>query len=92
MPVLALCLFLLGLVGLILPVLPGIPLLVVAALIFTAGRPGLRRRLKASRLGAPLRRADDWRAKPGEDGLAPFDRAKLRALRGLARVLPKRTR
>ena len=88
MPVVVIVLLLLGVVGLIVPVLPGIPLLVVAALILTAQRPGLRRRMKASRLGSAMRRAEDWRAKPGEDGLSPFDRAKLKTLRGVARVLP----
>lgn len=41
-------LLLLGLVGLVLPLVPGIPLLVVAALMFAANAPGLRRRLLAS--------------------------------------------
>lgn len=48
MTVLATVLLLLGLAGLALPILPGIPLLVVAALLFTAKAPGLRRRLLAS--------------------------------------------
>ena len=92
MPILAFALLLLGLVGLILPLLPGIPLLLAAALIFAANRPGLRRRMKASRLGALARRSDEWRSKVGEDGLAPIDRAKLAALRRVYRVLPKRKR
>ena len=90
MPVVAIVLLLLGLVGLIVPVLPGIPLLVVAALILTAQRPGLRRRMRASRLGSAMRRTDDWRSKAGEDGLSPLDRAKLKTLRGVARVLPRK--
>ena len=48
MTVAATVLLLLGLVGLALPILPGIPLLIVAALLFTANAPGLRRRLLAS--------------------------------------------
>lgn len=44
----AVVLLLLGLLGLILPFVPGIPLLVVAALLFAANAPGLRRRLLAS--------------------------------------------
>ena len=48
MTAIATILLLLGLVGLALPIVPGIPLLVVAGLLFTANSPGLRRRLLAS--------------------------------------------
>lgn len=67
MAVAATVLLLLGLVGLALPVVPGIPLLVVAALLFTANAPGLRRRLLASPklawLGRWRQRLAGWRAQ-----------------------------
>ena len=48
MTIAAVVLLLLGIVGLALPFVPGIPLLVLAALLFTANAPGLRRHLLAS--------------------------------------------
>lgn len=93
MPLLAIALLLLGIVGLIVPILPGLPLLVAAALLFAANAPGLRRRIlraprierMGSRLGRPFH-------TPAADGLTAWQRAKLRMLTGLARVLPKRRR
>lgn len=63
MAVVATLLLLLGIVGLLLPILPGVPLLVLAALLFTANSPGLRRRLLASPRLAFIHR---WRQRlPG---------------------------
>ena len=59
MPALALVLALVGAIGLIVPILPGIPLLILAALLFTANSPGLRRRLLNTPRLAPYRRRLD---------------------------------
>lgn len=75
MKLLAILLLVLGVVGLLLPILPGIPLLLAAALLFTAGSPALRRRL---RLAASLR--FEHLAKARQDALAAWRRCRLRAL------------
>jgi hypothetical protein len=67
-----------GLLGLLLPVLPGIPFLIVAVLLLTRGDGHWRRR--AARWSAPM---DDW----ARDDLRPFDRARLGVLRGVGRTV-----
>ena len=87
--VLASVFLLIGLLGVVIPILPGLPFLVVAALLFTANSPALRSRLRQSlRSRRPFRRGDDWLG-PGGDGLTAFERVKLRTLQGLSALLPK---
>ena len=91
MSVLALLLVGLGAIGLIVPILPGVPLLILAALLFTANSPGLRRRLfNTPRLAPHLRRLDALFAAPGADGLTAWQRAKLKMLSVLRALLPRR--
>lgn len=103
MLVLASVLLLIGLLGIVVPILPGLPFLVAAALLFTANSPGLRRRLLQSlRSRTSFRRVHDLfaarAAEPGRqgddemDGLTASERLKLRALRGARTVLPKSKR
>ena len=93
--VLASVLLLIGLLGIVMPILPGLPFLVAAALLFTANSPGLRRRLThALRSRAPLRRfrhllAGAAEEKDGPAGLTASERIKLGALRGARALLPK---
>ena len=82
MTLLATLLLVLGVVGLLVPILPGIPLLLAAALLFTAGSPALRRRL----LRQPrLQRL----AQAREGGLAAWQRCKLQALVAVRWLLRK---
>lgn len=102
MLVLASVLLLVGLLGIVVPILPGLPFLVAAALLFTANSPGLRRRLLQSlRSRTSFRRVHDlFAARAAEprqgddeaDGLTASERLKLRALRGARTVLPKSKR
>ena len=102
MLVLASVLLLIGLLGIVVPILPGLPFLVAAALLFTANSPGLRRRLMQSlRSRTSFRRVHDFfTAKAAgprhdedvNDGLTASERLKLRALRGARTVLPKSKR
>lgn len=86
MPVLAVVLLLLGAAGLIVPIVPGLPLLGAAALLFAADRPGLRRRILAlPPIARPLRAIRG--EPPDETGLSRWERAKLKALRALARAM-----
>ena len=93
MSALAYLLLVVGAIGLIVPILPGIPLLVLAALLFTAKSPGLRRRLfNTPRLAPHFRRLDALFATPGVDGLTAWERAKLKALSVLGALLPEKRR
>ena len=93
MSALAHLLLVVGAIGLIVPILPGIPLLVLAALLFTANSPGLRRRLfNTPRLAPYFRRLDALFATPGVDGLTVWERTKLKTLSVLAALLPKQRR
>ena len=92
MTLLAFVLLLLGVVGLALPILPGIPFLVVAVLLFTANSPGLRRRLLNTPVLAPIVRRLDALTAPGTDGLTPWQRVKLKTLTTIEAVLPKTRR
>lgn len=91
MSALALVLLAIGAIGLILPILPGIPFLILAALLFTANSPGLRRRLFNTPGLAPyFRRLDALFETPGADGLTAWERIKLKTLSALSALLPKR--
>ena len=96
MSALAYLLLVVGAIGLIVPILPGIPLLVLAALLFTAKSPGLRRRLfNTPRLAPYFRRLDalfKTPATPGVDGLTAWERAKLKTLSVLGALLPRKRR
>ncbi len=93
MSILATAFLLVGIVGVIVPILPGIPFLVVAALLFTANSPGVRRRLMQSpQFGPYFRRINKVFAKPGADGLTSWERAKLKTLSALGALLPKAPR
>ena len=90
MALLAPLLLILGVIGLIVPILPGIPLLILAAMLFTARSPGLRRRLLSSpRLATHFHRFEAIFATPGPDGLTAWQRTKLKALSVLSAILPK---
>lgn len=95
--ILASALLLIGLLGIVVPVLPGLPFLVAAALLFTANSPGLRRRLaQALRSRTSSRHLRHLLARTaGQDdtaGLTVFERIKLGALRGVRALLPKSRR
>ena len=91
MSALAFVLVVIGAIGLILPILPGIPFLILAALLFTANSPGLRRRLfNTPGLAPHFGRLDAYFATPGADGLTAWERAKLKTLSVLSALLPKR--
>lgn len=86
-----LALLLLGLVGLVLPVLPGVLLLAAAALCFSMASRRLRTRLEARLQHSPryrmaLRR---WQAA---DSLPPWRRAQLGFWLMVASILPARAR
>ena len=87
--VLACALLIIGLLGIVLPVLPGLPFLLAAAFLFTANSPGLRRRLTQSLRSRRIFRRVGGLFAPGIDGLTAFDRVKLGALRSIRRLLPK---
>ena len=87
--VLACALLIIGLLGIVFPLLPGLPFLVAAALLFTANSPGLRRRLMRSLRSRRIFRRIDGLFAPGIDGLTAFERIKLGALRGVRILLPK---
>lgn len=78
----------LGLIGLLLPVMPGLVLLAAAALCFSAVSPRLRRRIEARlhrhpRYRLALRR---WRAGRG---LTPWPRLQLAFWLAVRSVLPR---
>ena len=88
MTLFATLLLVLGVVGLLVPILPGVPLLLAAALLFTASSPALRRRLlRQPRLAASLRL--ERLAKAQEGGLAAWQRCKLRTLVAVRWLLRK---
>ena len=77
----------LGVIGIIVPILPGIPFLIVAGLMLTVNTPGLRRKILSHDRVAPMRARFDRR---GPDGLNVVDRVKLKSLMFLEAVLPKK--
>ena len=87
--VLASLFLIIGLLGILIPILPGLPFLVAAALLFTANSPALRQRLRQSLRSRPSFRRIDNMLKPAADGLTVFERCKLRVLRGIQTLLPK---
>ena len=90
MALIATLLLVLGVVGLLLPILPGIPLLLAAALLFTANSPALRRRLLQSpRLAAHFRRWGRFTATRDGDGFTVWQRCKLQLLAAVRWLLPK---
>ncbi len=77
----------LGILGILIPVLPGIPFLLVAGLMLTVNSPGLRRKiLNHEYLHSVKSRLD----RRGEDGLNVVDRVKLKSLMFLEAVIPKK--
>ena len=84
---LAYLLLALGIIGIIIPVLPGIPFLVIAGFMLTINSPGLRRKLLNHERVAPVRSRIERR---GPDGLNMVDRMKLKTLMFLEAVLPKK--
>lgn len=86
-PTLGFVLLLIGLVGVAIPILPGIPFLVAGAFVLAAGRPGLRRRLANHERIAPF--VDRFTAKDA-NGLTPLERLRLRLLTVVSAVLPRK--
>ena len=70
-----------GLIGLIIPILPGLPLLIIAALCLSVEAPGLRRRLRSIPLWQRLSRFVERRFR----GLR--DTSKLRIWQGARKVV-----
>lgn len=77
----------LGILGIIIPVLPGIPFLLIAGLMLTVNSPGLRRKILNHEYLASVKGRMDRR---GEDGLTMVDRVKLKSLMVLEAVIPKK--
>ena len=73
MPVAGVVLTVLGLIGLLIPVIPGLLFLLLAAFCFSAGAPGLRRKLRNSRYLNRFSR--HWEAT---EGLTLVERVRLR--------------
>ena len=86
-PTLGIALLLVGLVGIVLPILPGIPFLVAGAFVMAANRPGLRRRLRNHERIAPF--VDRFTARDAQ-GLTPLERLRLRLLAVVSAVLPRK--
>ena len=77
----------LGILGILIPVLPGIPFLLIAGFMLTVNSPGLRRKiLNHEHLNSVKSRLD----RRGEDGLNVVDRVKLKSLMFLEAVIPKK--
>mgnify|MGYP005726447643 CR=1 FL=1 len=76
MPVVGLFFALLGVIGLAVPILPGVLFLLIAALCFSSGAPGLRRKIRNSRF---LRSLND-RVESRSAGLNGRERVQLRRL------------
>ena len=86
-PAVGIGLLVLGLIGIILPILPGIPLLIAGAFLVACNRPGLRRRLwRDERIRPWVERIEAADAT----GLALFDRARLRVLMFVSAFLPRK--
>ncbi len=81
-----------GLIGLVLPFIPGIPFLILAWLLLRRGDGHWRRRPDWRHEGGDGRRAEPYRgsrryARDDHDELSLPDRLRLRALQGTSGVL-----
>ncbi len=86
-PAVGIGLLALGLVGIALPILPGIPLLIAGAFLVASNRPGLKRRLwRHERIRPWVERIEAADAT----GLALFDRLRLRVLMFVSALLPRK--
>ena len=86
-PAVGIGLLVLGLIGIVLPILPGIPLLIAGAFLVACNRPGLRRRLwQHERIRPWVERIEAADAT----GLALFDRVRLRVLMFVSAFLPRK--
>ena len=86
-PAVGIGLLALGLIGIVLPILPGIPLLIAGAFLVACNRPGLRRRLwQHERIRPWVERIEAADAT----GLAMFDRVRLRVLMFVSAFLPRK--
>lgn len=86
-PAVGIGLLVLGLIGIVLPILPGIPLLIAGAFLVACNRPGLRRRLwQHERIRPWVERIEAADAT----GLAMFDRVRLRVLMFVSALLPRK--